>query len=258
MILIKYLISALIFITMLFSPIISSAQYGGGVTIISGGSSSSSTAPVVSSSVSGNSVILIITSAKKGDVINIVITNSNNDVVNISFTVNADISNASITLTKIDPSQALPGLPATPTALFSLTLVNLTYEQLTNFSFDFAITGLPLSYSGFSSNSPWAAANVSIKTAATSSTSKTVYTGSSAIAFKQFAIIPTSNLPTTSTTTNTASTTATSNVNTTASNADLIRTGEMSTPVKFTLSVLTVLLAYGLIFIVFRSNKKHN
>lgn len=252
---IKATITTLVTATLLFSPITTLAQYGGGVTIISGGSSSTSTAPVVSSSVSGNSLVLNITSAKRGDVINIVITNSNNDIVNISFRLNSDVTNASITLTKLDSSQALPGLPAVPTALFSLSLTNLTYDQLTNFSFDFTLSGLPISFSGYSSNSPWIPASVSIKTAATSSTGKTTYTGSASTAFRQFAIIPTASLPTT-TTVNTSTSTSTTNLDVVSSNSGLIRTGEMSTPVRLTLSILTVLLAYGLIFLVFKANKK--
>ena len=255
MTIIKKLIPILLSLVILFSPIVGTAQYGGGTTVISGGSSSTSTAPVVSSSVNGNSVALNIATAKKGDVINIVITNSNNDVVNVSFKVNADITNASISLSKIDVSQALPGLPASPTALFSISLSNLNYDQLTNFSFDFTVAGLPTSYSGFSSNSPWIPANTTIKTAAASSTEKTVYTGSSAIAFRQFAIIPTSSLVTVAgiTTAN-----PNSNLNASAPSSDLIRTGEMSTPIRLILSVLTVLLAFGLMFVVVRSNIKQN
>ena len=50
---------------------------------------------------------------------------------------------------------------------FSISLSNLNYDQLTNFSFDFTVAVLPTSYSGFSSNSLWITVNTSIKTAAT-------------------------------------------------------------------------------------------
>jgi hypothetical protein len=232
----KILLKALIISSvsfLIFNSTMVNAQYGGGTI---SNNSSQTILPKFTTSQSAKSTTISIESGKKNDVINIVLNNTSNNISKISFTLNSDISNGLITMSAIDNSLLFSDLPGNPLAGFKIDLGNINYDQIGNFSFDFSIKNenIDRDYLAYSSNSPWANAGIS-KPYAINSGQDLLFTGSTTIAFKQFALTASSK------TTQGVVLGVTDTVNTT-SDSVLVRTGQTG----YNLSSLIIL---SLIFI---------
>ena len=263
---------------LLFTPVASFAQYGGGGTTIGGGTENND--PKFSVSVSSGSITINIEKAKKGNTLDIKVGNSTNGVATIKFTLGADVVNAQIILTNISFSQLINGLPGKPVVAYSLTLINITYEQINNFRFSFKIKKSETGdkdekkedkdnrkYMAYSTNSPWVSAGLSQDSSANSNNDEVSFTGSSAIAFKQYAVT-TETVAVASPRAEVAGVKDVKSVDTkskldsadiirTGGGVDLIRTGGLNNN-QVVSTVLTVIALLSLSFVLVKSNQKNN
>ena len=179
----KATLSAITTLLILNTTIVN-AQYGGTVN-----TNPTNSGAKFTTSQTSNSTSIAIESGKKNDVLSIILNNTTNAIYKIRFTLNSDINNGLVVLSKIDNSQLLSDLPGNPITSFSISLKNINYEQIGNFAFDFSIKNENIDrlYSAYSSNSPWASAGIS-QPYAINSGQDLQFTGSTNIAFKQFTL----------------------------------------------------------------------
>jgi hypothetical protein len=266
------IISFILAFILLFSPVSTFAQYGGGGTPIGGGNEDNN--PKYSVTISGDSITINIDSAKKGNTLDIKVGNSTNGVFKIKFTLGADVTNAKIIVSKIGFGQLFNELPGKPIAAFGLILVNISYEQILNFSFSFKIKKSQTGdkdekkedkenrkYKAYSSNSPWKEAGLSQDSSSNSENDEVSFTGSTAIGFKQYALTSETVVARTGDVAGVKETKTESKPKLDSADiirtggVDLIRTGGLNNS-QVVSTVLTVLALLSFSFVLIRSNQK--
>jgi len=241
---------------LLVSPVTTLAQYGGTTTTIGINNPTinptNSSSPKFSANNTGDSVNINIESAKKGSILDVKIGNSVSGVFKIKFTLGVDATNARVTINKLENNQLAPNFPGAFLIGFSVSLNNLNYDQITNFSFSFKVkrdTTQGKSLTAFSSSSPWIPASLSSESDSNIGSDELGYVGSSAVAFRQFGI------STSAPSTLNPSQNSTNEVNLTRTEAgDLVRTGGLDTIKILSITIALIILA-GLSFVLVRSNQ---
>ena len=237
------------------TPVTINAAYGASTIV----GSSNYNQPQISILQNDNKSNINLTSARKNDIVKLQMVNSSSGILDVEFLVNENVSNANIILGKLNPNEATTGLPITPVALFSINLANLSYDQISNFTFKFKIKGLKGSsqvYRAYSNNSPWVPATLS-EPSAIDSNGDITFTASSPTAFKQFAVV----IDSTSATSTTGFTQVNEkfNGNTTILDTDdtLVRTGYTDYLV-YGKSVIGLITLGFIFFLLHKSNQKEN
>ncbi len=251
--------------TLLASPTTALAQYGGGTTINLGGTgngttttdNTSSNGPKFSVNSTGDSVNINIETAKKGSILDAKIGNSSSGVFKIKFTVNTDVTNAKITIYKIDSSQLFADFPGSLVTAYAVALTNINYDQITNFSFSFKIKKSLVegkSLLAYSSNSPWVSAGLTTDSDPSIASDEVGYIGGvTPIAFKQFGVSAANQV---STAGNPLSPVTNPTMDK-ANSVDLVRTGgNNSTEIVSILFSLVALIGFS--FAIVKTNQNPN